>query len=147
MTRAVFIARGAQQTARALRSLLEELFSQSLKQMELLERENYAAIERLLERKAALLQMLPAVIAAARERGWDLHQPSTFPADETCARLLREAADFAVRLQAHEKYCLGEMITRRNRIGERLTVLLSKRNAASGYRVAQTRGRTVDASR
>jgi hypothetical protein len=147
MTRAVFIARGAPQSARALRSLLQELFTLSLRQMELLEQENYAALEDLLERKSALLQMLPPVVAAARERGWKLNDPSTFPADETCARLMREAADFSVRLQAHEKYCLGEMIARRSRIGERLAVLSCKRNAASGYRAALTRGRTVDASR
>lgn len=147
MTCATPKARGAYQTARALRSLLQELFAQSLRQMELLDCEDYDRIEDVIVKKGALLQILPAALEAARRHGWQLADPSTYPEDKMCASWIRECGDLAMRLQAHEKYCLGEMIARRSRVGERLSVLLSKRNAAAGYRAPSSRGRTIDTER
>ena len=147
MTRARSKAREAYTIARALRSLLQELFTQSLRQMELLECEDYETLEEVVLKKSALLDMLPPVLEAAKSQGWQLHDPSTYPEDRTCALWIREAADLSTRLQAHEKYCLGEMITRQGRVGDRLTRLLGKRNAVAGYRVPLTRGNTVNTER
>jgi hypothetical protein len=147
MTRATSKARGAYQSARALRSLLQELFAQSLRQMELLECEDYDGLEDVVNRKGALMQMLPAALDACRAQGWNLQDPSTYPVDGPCAQWMCEAAQFSTRLQAHEKYCLGEMLARRSSVGQRLTVLLGKRSAAAGYRAPLTRGNRIDTAR
>ncbi|HEY3295788.1 MAG TPA: hypothetical protein VGL38_10135 [bacterium] len=147
MTGATFKARGAYPTARALRSLLQELFAQSLRQIELLECEDYEALDEVLTRKACLAEMLAAVLEQARKLGWELQDPSTYPVQGPCVPVIRDAAELSTRLQAHEKYCLGEMIARKSRIGERLTSLLNRRTAAAGYRIPRVRGNTIDTER
>ena len=147
MTGAMSEARGAVQSARALRSLFQELFTLSQRQMELLDSEDFHGLGDVMNRKEALLQMVPPAVAMCREHGWELDQPSTYPASGPAAGWMREAADMAIRFRAHEKYCLGEMIALRSRIGERMASLQGKRNAAAGYRVPLTRGNMVDAAR
>jgi hypothetical protein len=134
-------------TADGLRGVLRELFDLSLAQAQALDREDYERLESLLARKSNVLPLLQTAMTAAEKRGWKINDPSTYPADETCASLLREAADLGRRLQAHEKYVLGQMLHQRNQVGERLDALVLKRQAAAGYRGLSQRGATIDTSR
>jgi hypothetical protein len=123
------------------------LFNLSLAQAEALEREVYDRLEHLVAQKSVLLPLLKSAMEAAEARGWKLGDPSTFPADETCAALLRESSDLSRRLQAHEKYVLGQMLAHRSQVGERLDALMMKRQAAAGYRGPSHRGVAIDTSR
>lgn len=136
--------RAALRLAAGLRGLCRELLALSTRQLELLDCDDFEALADTVDRKDALLQLLPPALAAARDRGWELHDPASFPPEGSCALLLRDAADLARRLQAHERYCLSQMIARRRQVGERLVAILEKRNAAAGYRVLQTRGAVLD---
>ena len=147
MTPALSRNRAAWRVAGSLRGVLRELFNLSLTQAEALDREDYDELEVLIERKSLLLPLCEAAVKAVKLRGWNLHDPATFPADESCASLLKEAADLNRRLQAHEKYVLSQMLTRRNHYGERLDALTMKKQAAAGYRAPTHRGSTVDTSR
>lgn len=137
----------AWKTAGSLRGVLRELFNLSLSQGEALERDDFDRLEELVEQKAALMPLLDAAIRAGASHGWKLHDSSTYPADESCRRLLSESAELGRRLQAHEKYILGQVVARKNQIGDRLDALMMKRQAAAGYRVPQHRGSTLDTSR
>ena len=147
MTPALSRNRAAWRVAGSLRGVLRELFNLSLTQAEALDREDYDRLENVVAQKAVLFPVLNAAVSAAGARGWNLHDPSTYPADEECASLLRESADLSRRLQAHEKYVLGQMLARRNQVGERLDALMMKRQAAAGYRGPSHRGVTIDTSR
>jgi len=147
MTPASSWNRIACRTAGSLRGVLRELFNLSLTQAQALDREDYDRLEDLVAQKSALFPLLKASAGAAKARGWELHDPSTYPVDETCASLLRESADLSRRLQAHEKYVLGQMLARRNQVGERLDALMVKRQAAAGYRGPSHRGVAIDTSR
>ncbi len=136
--------RAALRLAAGLRGLFRELLALSARQMELLEAEDLEGLARTVERKDALLELLPPALGAARARGWELHDPSSFPRQGSCAVLLADAADLARRLQAHERYCLGQMIVRRQQVGDRLDAILEKRNAAAGYRVLPSHGVVLD---
>jgi hypothetical protein len=147
MTPASSRHRTAYRTAGSLRGVLHELFNLSLAQAEALDREDYDRLEELVAKKSTLFPLLKTAADAAEARGWKLHDPSTCPADEACAALWRESADLSRRLQAHEKYVLGQMLARRNQVGERLDALMMKRQAAAGYRAPSHRGATIDTSR
>jgi hypothetical protein len=134
----------AVRTAGALHRLLKELFELSVRQMELLDRHDLELFEEVIERKAVILEVLPRALQTARDLGWSLEDPATFPIAEPCASYLYGAADLARRLQAHERYCLGQTIARRRQIGDRLALLSERRHAAAGYRVPRTRGSAVD---
>jgi hypothetical protein len=134
-------------TAESLRGILRELFDLSLAQAQALDREDYPRLETLLTRKADLFPLLQAAMSAAEKRGWSLSDPSTYPAEDGCASVLHEAAGLGRRLQAHEKYVLGQMLWRRNEVGERLNVLTLKRQALAGYRSLTRRGASIDTAR
>lgn len=131
-------------TAAGFRDIARELLTLSLKQSELLDHGNYSALTDLAERKEGLLKQLAAHSAEARKRGWILHDPDTFPTEETCSGLLRETADLLRRLQSHEKYVAGLMTAQQMQIGARLDEILTKRTAAVGYGFPTLRGRAVD---
>lgn len=139
--------RAAWRAAGSLRGVLRELFNLSLAQAEALDREDYDELDSLIERKAQWIPPCDAAAKAVKSHGWNLHDPSTYPADESCAALLRDAADLSRRLQAHEKYVLRRMLMYRNDYGERLDALTMKKQAVAGYRVPTHRGSTVDTSR
>ncbi|RPH95750.1 hypothetical protein EHM69_03445 [candidate division KSB1 bacterium] len=147
MTSKPTLMRAAHQTADGLRGVLQQLFALSLAQVDALEREDYRELERLIAAKAPLLQALPALLKSAEECGWKLYDPATFPADKSCAALLTEAADFSRRLQAHEKFVLGQVLARKAQMGERLSALACKRNAAAGYREPMNQGSMIDTAR
>jgi hypothetical protein len=147
MTRSVLTERRAHRTAKALRDLFHHLFELSEQQMDTLEREDFENLESLAARKAELLTLIPRAVEEAKQYGWMLHDPSTFPSEGSCAALVREAADLARRLQAHERYVLGQMVVRKNAIGTRLDAILENRNAAAGYRVMNAHGSTIDTAR
>jgi hypothetical protein len=136
--------RAALRLAAGLRGLFAELFALSTRQMELLDREDFDALEETVERKEALLQLLPPALGAARARGWELHNPASFPEGADCHALVAEAADLSRRLQAHERFCISQMLVRRQQVGDRLTAILEKRNAAAGYRVPSPYGGAID---
>ena len=147
MTPALSRNRAAWREAGSLRGVLRELFNLSLAQAEALDREDFDRLEELVEKKSALFPLLKSASDATEARGWKLRDPSSYPAADDCAALLRESADLSRRLQAHEKYVLGQMVTRRNQVGERLDALMMKRQAAAGYRTLSHRGATIDTSR
>jgi hypothetical protein len=144
VTSSTIAARKAVKLAGALRGLLRQLFDLSTSQMEALERNDLEGLETIAARKSELLEMLPLALEAVRAQNWALHDPSTFPKDGPCASLLNEAADLSRRLQIHEKYVLGQMVARQHQVGQRLDAIMTKRNAAAGYRVPVTRGRGID---
>jgi hypothetical protein len=137
-------AGNAVRTAGALHRLLKELLSLSVRQMELLDRQDLDLLEEVLDQKAVILEVLPRALQTARDLGWSLEDPATYPAAEPAASFIREAADLARRLQAHERYCLGQTIARRRQLGDRLAQLSERRHAAAGYRVPGRRGTAID---
>ena len=144
VTSSTSAARKALKLAGALRGLLRELFALSTGQLEALERNDFEELETIVARKSELLEYLPVALDAARAQRWVLHDPATFPKDGPCGAVLQEASDLSRRLQLHEKYVLGQMLARRSQLGQRLDTILNRRNAAAGYRVPVTRGRSID---
>jgi hypothetical protein len=144
VTSSTMAARKALKLAGALRGLLRELFCLSTSQMEALERNDLEGLEVIAGRKSELLEALPIALEAIRAQNWNLHDPTTYPVDGACSQILTEAADLSRRLQIHEKYVLGQLVARKNQVGDRLDSILNKRNAAAGYRVPRTRGRSID---
>lgn len=147
MTHSSHNGREALRTAVNLRGLFRELFALSSRQVELLDREDYDGLEQAMSRKTSLLELLPGALKAARHQGWELHDPATFPQAGPCAPLVREAADWIRRFQAHERYCLGQMLARSQQLGDRLQSLFGRRTAAAGYRVPFAQGRSIDTAR
>jgi|WetSurMetagenome_2_1015567.scaffolds.fasta_scaffold491826_2 BMFP domain-containing protein YqiC len=147
MTKSLTDQRTARQTAAAVRDLLRALMALSVEQMDAVEREDYEAANSMADRKEAYLQLLPTGIERLQQCGWYLKDASTWPTDGPCAPLVREAGDLARRLQAHERYVIGQMVARKRRIADRLDVILKKRHAAAGYQVPSERGQAIDWTR
>jgi len=147
MTASLRAARSSRRTAEALRELFRELFRLSTAQVEALDRQDFASLEETLAKKTHLLELLAPALSEAERYGWKLHDSSTFPTSDPCADALREAAELSRRLQAHERFVLGQLLTHRDHIGHRLDAVMNKRFAAAGYRVPKARGATVDTAR
>jgi hypothetical protein len=137
----------ALQTATVLRDLMRRLFTLSIRQMEMLDREDYGALEQTLTEKATLLNVLPAALEAGSRLGWKLHDPATYPTEAESAKRVCEAADLSRRLQAHERFSLSQALARRSLMDERMSALFSRRHAASGYAVPRTHGGLLDTAR
>jgi hypothetical protein len=136
--------RTAAREAAAVRDLLRMLFTLSENQLTALDREDYAGAAQIAQQKEELLPMLPICISRLSELGWTFQNPAAWPPGGCIAAVLQEANDLARRLQAHERYMMGQMMMRKNRAADRLTVILRTRHAAAGYQKATSRGATVD---
>jgi hypothetical protein len=134
----------AAREATAVRDLLRTLFALSESQLAALDREDYAAATQIAQQKEELLPLLPIGVSRLSERGWALHNTASWPLERALASVLQEASDLARRLQAHERYMMGQMVMRKNRAADRLTTILRARHAAAGYQKAAARGATVD---
>lgn len=139
-------ARSGQSEASAARELLEMLFDLSNRQGDALNREDYSALEGLLTEKSDLLTKFQEAVNSLREMGWDLNNPTTYPKDSAVAATLREASDISRKLQAHERYVLGQMIVQRQLAGDRMDAILQKRMAVTGYSISRERGGIFDAA-
>lgn len=139
-------ARSGQPEASAARELLEKLFNLSNRQGDALNREDYSALDELLTEKSDLLAQLQETVKGLRVMGWDLNNPTTYPKDSAVAAVLREASDISRKLQAHERYVLGQMIVQRQFAGDRMDAILQKRMAVTGYSVSRERGGIFDAA-
>jgi len=146
MTRTSTADRPELAAADAVRNYLNNLFELSIRQGEALCREDFESLENLIDQKADLLRMLDVASEKLRKMGWDLHNPSTYPKEVTSSSALREAADISRKLQAHERYILGQMIAQRQLVGDRLDAILQKRLAVTGYRTHRSHGGIVDAA-
>lgn len=134
----------ALRAATDLRDTSRKLLELSLRQSEFLEQERFAALQEAAAQKDELLIELQRALAAAGRRGWSLRNSATYPADGTCAGLLREAEVVLRRLQAHEKYIAGLMTAQKLHIGERLSEIHTKRSAAVVYGTRTVHGLSVD---
>jgi hypothetical protein len=147
MTRSTSQERTARQLATTVRDLLRALMALSVRQMEAIERDDLDQALLVAEQKEALLQLLPGGVERFRQQGWNVHQPATWPPSGPCAPLVREVGDLARRLQAHERYVMGQMVIRKSRIADRLNIIMQKRHAAAGYHVPSTSGHAIDTAR
>jgi hypothetical protein len=134
----------AAREAAAVRDLFRTLFALSENQLAALDREDYAGATQIAQQKEELLPLLPICMSRMSELGWTFQNPASWLAESSVAAVLQEANDLARRLQAHERYMMGQMILRKNRAADRLTILLRTRHAAAGYQKATSHGATVD---
>ena len=146
MPSVVETARSGQKAAITAREILSDLFELSNRQADALNRENYEELDLLITKKADLLAALDNIVAGLKERGWELNNPTTYPKDSTIAAALRDAADISRRLQAHERYILGQMIVQRQFVGDRMDRIMQKRLAIAGYQAIRRRGQLIDAA-